>query len=199
MRLVLRELAERLLKEGQMTLRRGACVLWVTLGLFASGCLVPQDDHVLQDLPTTNHPPRIAEDSVSPSRIVNTGNQASCPPLTFSAAVEDDDIGDPLYAYWYISDLSSLASQPSDTASIPNPTGEVRRKDPAELTINFAGTSANPLQSPGVHIVELIVSDGVVIDRVPQPRDLLPDGGVGTPSFATSYAWVVNVSGTGCP
>jgi hypothetical protein len=179
-----------------MTVRGATCALAVALVL--PGCLVPQDDHVLADLPATNHPPRIAEDSVSPARIVNTGNQGSCPPLTFSAAVEDPDIGDPLYAYWYASDLTSLATIPVATASIPNPTGTERRKDAAEFTVNFA-SSNNPLQAPGVHVVELIVSDGVVINRVPQPRDLLADGGVGTPSFSSSYAWVVNVTGTGCP
>lgn len=180
-----------------MTSRRGQCALVVALGFLAFGCLVPQDDHVLQDLPATNHPPRIAEDSVAPSRLVTTGNDPSCT-LQFSAAVEDDDVGDPLYAYWYISDLSSLATIPYVTSSISNPTGQVRRNDAAELTINFA--SPNPLQSAGVHLVELIVADGVVINRVPQPRDLLPDGGVGTESFATSYAWVVNVtSGAACP
>jgi hypothetical protein len=175
------------------------CALGLALvGLTLSACLVPQDDHVLQDLPNTNHPPRIAEDSVSPGRIVNTGNQTTCPPLTFSAAVEDDDVGDSLNAYWYISDLTNLATLPSAESSIANPTGEVRRKDPAQLTINFA--APNPLQTPGVHVVELVLADGTVINRVPQPRDLLPDGGVGTPAFAVSYAWVVNVSsGTLCP
>lgn len=163
-----------------------------------AGCLVPQDDHVLQDLPETNHPPRIVEESVSPQpRIVNT--DIACGEIVFSAAVEDPDLGDLLTEQWYVEDLSNTTpTQPFQQGAITNPTGSAVRKDAATLTVNFSA-SRQPL-TPGLHVVELLLSDGAVINRVPQPRDVPLDGGTGTLTYATTYAWVVNVTNTGvCP
>lgn len=177
--------------------RVGWLALCLLCGGVGAGCLVPQDDHVLQDLPQTNHPPRIVEDLVSPqSRIINT--DTACPDLQFSAPVEDPDLGDMLTVRWYLSDFANTTPQQIREDSISNPTGQAVRKDPAALTINLQSTSS-PLP-PGVHVLELLVSDGTLINRVPQPRDVPLDGGVGILTYVTTYAWVVNVTNTGlCP
>lgn len=179
--------------------RVGWLLLCLLSGGWGTGCLVPQDDHLLQDLPQTNHPPRIVEDAVSPqARIITT--DTACPELQFLAPVEDPDLGDLLFVNWYLSDLTTNTAPllPSRSDTISNSTGQLVRKDTAALTLGFGPGS--PLQQPGVHVIELMVSDGAVVNRVPQPRDLPLDGGTGTLTYANTYVWVVNVTDTGvCP
>lgn len=177
----------------------GWLALCLLCGELSTGCLVPQDDHVLQGLPQINHPPRIVEDGVSPqSRVIST--DTSCPPIEFSAPVEDPDLGDLIFVNWYFSDLTTNTAplQPDKTDSIQNATGQTLRKDPASVLLGFA--QGSPLHQPGVHVIELMVSDGAVVNRVPQPRDVALDGGVGTLTYASTYVWIVNVTDTGvCP
>ena len=185
---------------GQLLPRAGVKRRALAAGLCLAlvGCLVPQDDHVLQDLPQVNHPPRIAEDSVQPQpRIITTGNDPSCPSLQFSAAVEDPDLADRLFYYWYVSDLDSPTPVEIAENVILNPTGQERRKDPAQLVVDF--NSPSQFQVPGVHVLELLVADGAVINHEPQPRDVPLDGGTGVLTYAATYAWVVNVTSGTCP
>jgi hypothetical protein len=175
---------------------------WLGLSLLcgglSAGCLVPQDDHVLQDLPQLNHPPRIVEDGLSPQpRLINTDK--ACGELQFSAPVEDPDLGDLLVTQWFLSDFANTTPlNPVKQEAVTNATGQAIRKDPANFTLRLQDT-ANPI-TPGLHVVELLLSDGTVINRVPQPRDVPCDGGTGILTYTTTYAWMVNVADTGvCP
>ena len=49
-------------------------------------------------------------------------------------------------------------------------------------------------------MVEVLVSDGALVNRDPQPRQvLLLDGGIGLePTYAVTYAWTVTVVAGPC-
>jgi hypothetical protein len=83
-------------------------------------------------------------------------------------------------------------------ATLPNG-GKPERPDPAEYDVSFE--VPGPLQQPGEHVVEVLVADGPLVNRDPQPRVvILLDGGTALdPSYAVTYAWVVTVNPGPCP
>ena len=82
-------------------------------------------------------------------------------------------------------------------ATIAN-NGQVDRADPASYEVSFA--TPGPLQRPGDHVVEVLVSDGALVNRDPQPRPItLLDGGTGLePTYAVTYAWSVTTVAGPC-
>src|SRR5262249_25784843 len=129
-------------------------------------CLIAQEDHILQDLPEpANLPPRIVESLVQPAnRFVTARNGSDCPILTFSAPVSDPDVTDHLTYNFYVD--PDLFPPPVKQADIAN-NGQADRSDPAIYEVSFA--TPGPLQQPGDHVVEVLVSDGALVNRVPQP------------------------------
>ena len=175
----------------------GRICLALTVALGA-GCLLPQEDHILEDLPPEmNQPPRILENLLQPAgRFVSVRNGADCPNLTFLAPVSDPDVDDTIIYNFYIDpDLDPAFVKQSQLGN----NGQADRPDPATLEVSFATTG--PLQRPGEHVVEVLVSDGTLVNRDPQPRPVkLPDGGtVLDTTYAVTYAWVVTVSAGSCP
>jgi hypothetical protein len=83
-------------------------------------------------------------------------------------------------------------------ATITN-NGQAERSDPASYEVSFA--TPGPLQQPGDHVVEVLVADGALVNRDPQPRTvILLDGGTALdPSYAVTYAWTVTVLAGPCP
>ena len=67
--------------------------------------------------------------------------------------------------------------------------GQADRSEPATYEVSFA--TPGPLQQPGDHVVEVLVADGALVNRDPQPRVVtLLDGGTALdPSYAVTYAW----------
>lgn len=176
---------------------RGWAGLVLLLAL-VPGCLLPQEDHILGDLPPEkNQPPRILESLLQPSgRFVLVRNGVGCPDLSFLAPVSDPDVNDTLIYNFYIDpDVDPAFVKQSQLSN----NGLPDRPDPATLEVSFATTG--PLQRPGEHIVEVLVSDGKLVNRDPQPQPVrLPDGGtVLDTTYAVTYAWVVTVSAGGCP
>jgi hypothetical protein len=57
------------------------------------------------------------------------------------------------------------------------------------------------VQTPGMHLVEVLVADGPLVNGMPQPKVVpLDDGGTRTDqTFAVSYTWLVTVTDGGCP
>jgi hypothetical protein len=161
-------------------------------------CLVPQEDHIIQTLPPeANQPPRILENLLQPAnRFVTVRNGSDCPNLTFLAPVSDPDVGDLLTYNFYID--PDLFPAFVKQATITN-NGQAERADPASYEVSFA--TPGPLQQPGDHVVEVLVSDGALVNRQPQPRPInLPDGGTGLePTYAVTYAWTVTVMAGPCP
>ncbi len=175
------------------------------LGLLLGGavllpaCLLPQEDHIIQELPPAlNQPPRIQEDLLQPpSRFVTVKNGSDCPNLIFQAPVADPDVGDTLIYNFYVDADRFPAFVKQATISADAKT-EVR-PDPATYEVSFA--TPGPLQEPGEHVVELLLSDGALVGRDPQPRQVtLLDGGTApNPTFAVTYAWTVTTVAGSCP
>jgi hypothetical protein len=161
-------------------------------------CLLPQEDHIIQPLPPLmNQPPRILENLLQPSsRFVTVRNGTDCPNLTFLAPVSDPDITDTLIYNFYVD--PDLFPAFVKQATINN-NGQADRSDPATYEVSFA--TPGPLQQPGDHVVEVLVSDGALVNRDPQPRKvILLDGGTGLDvTYAVTYAWTVTVVQGACP
>ncbi len=166
--------------------------------LVLPACLLPQEDHVIQPLPPArNQPPRILENLLQPaSRFVTARNGGDCPNLTFLAPVSDPDVADTLIYNFYV-DPDLYPAFVKQATIINN--GQADRSDPASYEFSFA--TPGPLQQPGDHVVEVLVSDGALVNRDPQPRTItLLDGGTAQdPTYAVTYAWTVTVVAGSCP
>jgi hypothetical protein len=170
----------------------------VLCSVLLGGCLLPQDDTILEDIPPPiNQPPAILENEVQPSsRTFAVDGGTGCPDLVFSAPVEDPDFEDILYYDYYV-DSDATTGQVAQ-GTVP-PSGTLVRTETASYTVDFA--DAGPVQTPGTHLVEVLVADGPLVNGVPQPRTVaLPDGGTRVdPTFSVSYVWLVTVTGGPCP
>ncbi len=161
-------------------------------------CLLPQDDNILEDIPTAaNQPPGILEADVQPpTRSFTVDGGANCPDLTFSAPVEDADLSDLLYYDYYVDSTADTGLVAQGT--IP-PSGSAFRTEAATYTVHFA--TPGPAQAPGTHWVEVLVADGPLVNGVPVPISVpLPDGGTTLQTtYAVSYVWLMTVTDGGCP
>ena len=182
-----------------MRAARGATPLWA-LGWTAAlvGCLIPQPDNILADLPpAVTQPPAILDEEVRPAtQLFTVDGGADCPALTFSAPVEEANLSDVLYFNYYVDSTADTGLVAQGT--IP-PSGSAFRTEAATYTVNFA--SPGPVQTPGMHFVEVLVADGPLVNGSPQPVAVpLPDGGTGLQTtYAVSYLWLVTVTDGGCP
>jgi hypothetical protein len=141
---------------------------------------------------------------VTPANRVSVIDTATgCTKLDFSFRAEDPDVDDTLSVYWYV-------DYPVFPQFIPGreqrlaPSGRPRRDEQGSYSVDLASPSLgypeNLLQVPGTHVVEAILFDGTLfgLQRRPQPRAPAIDGGVENPTYAVSYAWVVQMQ-TRCP
>ncbi|MBL0694277.1 hypothetical protein [Comamonas sp. JC664] len=167
--------------------------LLVAASCAASGCLIPQDDTLLDSVPEfMNRPPRIIESLVLPQQRFIPDFGANGCELTFEVAVEDPDVDDSLVVHWYVDynpqdPYRYYVAVPLLNSSAP------LRADRGRLTISLESAN-NPLGTPGYHLVEALVTDAVLLNRVVQPRPVrLPDGTfMENPGFVVTYAWTVN-------
>lgn len=166
-----------------------------------SGCLLPQEDRVLNFPTQRNRPPRIMEELptlVPADRLITV--EAGCSKLEFAFNAEDPDVNDPLTVRWYV-DYPRVPFFVPDREQVLAVSGRPQRDEKASLTVDLASGLELPLsqlQLPGVHIVEAVLFDyHLGPDRKPIAISP-PDAEILNPSYATSYAWVVNVSRT-CP
>lgn len=166
----------------------------------ASGCIIPQEDHVLEELPRRkNRPPRIIPERISPPEVrVPLKNGPECQ-VEFTVAVEDPDI-DNIIRVAYFVDFDPTIEQ--------NPTfGSPRELAPSSSTVrpetvraSFKGSSLNTtLFSVGRHFVDVIVSDtGLDDERLPGPATVFADGGF-DPGYSDRFTWVVETEAGNCP
>jgi hypothetical protein len=168
------------------------------------GCLLPQDDYYLSELPIPrNDPPRIVENLVQPPyRILRGyGSEPRCE-LEFSIIVEDPNLGDTLTAYWYVDyDPNQPRGADREVTLLPKGSNPRRDERPTIKPI-FNSAEFNRLNTPGDHVVEVLVSDRALQGRVPQPDIIqLPSGEtLANPGFTASYVWFVRTEvGGDCP
>ncbi|HXX29969.1 MAG TPA: hypothetical protein VEJ89_04565 [Myxococcaceae bacterium] len=179
-------------------MRRAAAGLALAGALHGSACLLPQTDTILPDIPPPlNQPPRIVQSGLQPpTSIFQVDGGPGCPELVFAAPVEDPDVNDVIFYDYYVD--ANVNPGPVTQGTLA-PSGEPLRTEEASYTVSFS--VPGPLTSPGTHLVEVVVADGPLINRVPLPRTVqLPDGGTRTdPTFAVTNAWEVTVTGGPCP
>jgi hypothetical protein len=160
----------------------------------AGGCLVPQDDTLLESIPQRrNRPPRIVETQVQPSEpiIRDFGASGLCE-LDFSVVVEDRDVDDLLTVRWYLDYDDLNPTGPYREFQLAN-NGEPQRGDRATLRINLR-TANSPLSAPGEHLVEAVVSDTRLVNREPVPvGTVVLDGGtvIINPGYVVTHTWFV--------
>lgn len=189
-------------------LRRLACRAsgWGLAVWALGGCLLPQDESLLNELPVyRNSAPRILENQVQPTnRIIRGYGQFPTCALDFSAIAEDIDASDILYVYWYVDyDPSVRRGADLEYQIHPVPTEfKTVRDERATLRARYNSTDLYRLNIPGDHVVELIISDRVLVGREPQAdQNPLSDGGtISVPGYSASYVWFVRTeAGATCP
>jgi len=182
--------------------RLASRLLALPLAGWLGACIIPQDDNYLTEIPEQkNRAPRIVESQVQPSeRIIKEYGTTVCN-VEFSVAVEDPDVDDLLSVHWYV-DYDPAQPRGAYEEDQLRSTTVPQREERAYLRLN-ANQSGNPLATPGDHIVEAVVTDTRLINRVPLPIDQKTeaDGGVLiNPGYAASYAWFVQTGqGGNCP
>jgi hypothetical protein len=172
---------------------------WRWLGLawmvgVASGCLIPQDDTLLESLPQRrNRPPRVVETQVQPPQPIldDFGANGLCE-QDFSVLVEDPDVDDLLTVRWYLDYDDQNPTGPYREFQLAN-NGEPQRGDRATLRVNLRAANS-PLSAPGPHLVEAVVADTRLVGRDPVPVGrIVLDGGtvILNPGYAVTHAWFV--------
>lgn len=166
-----------------------------------TGCVVPQDDTFFAGRALSrNRPPRIEERQVRPqTRVLEVRNGAGCE-LEFEVLVEDPDVDDLISVSWFV-DFGRGGSPGAYTEQRLTNNERPQRDDRG--TLNMAVSQVNnPLNRPGLHLVEALVADTRLIGREPLPLDenvQTEDGGVVVnPGYAVSYAWFVETVAGDC-
>src|SRR6218665_280985 len=178
---------------------------WMGVGAAAwtlGGCLIPQDEAFLSELPIPrNRPPRIVEKQVQPSERIIRGYGSDFCSMEFSVIVEDPDVGNTLTANWFV-DYDPNQPRGADRVVRLDPKDDnVVRDERAYFQPNFNSVVFDRLNTPGDHIVEVLVADSALVGRDPQPTVIkLPDGqDFSDPGYAVSYVWFVRTeAGRGC-
>jgi len=159
--------------------------LW--MALFIEGCILPQDEVVLPELPPTkDSPPRIVK-AIEPEDQVATVRagfgQPGCEdlPVAFSVAVADSDLTDKISHVWYVDraqKFEALTGTSVDTRQ------EIR-------TVTSPGLLATRLRERADrqrHLVEVHVTDGLLGEF----GKVSPGNGMDAAYLAT-YFWYVQV------
>lgn len=126
-----------------------------------SGCLLPQDEQVIPDLPPRRDTaPRIVG-STPPSRWISFATSAACRTNEdFKLIVEDEDTGDTLRSMWFIDfkDVTSTTLPTPYTANAVRPlNGALQREVKAPTSTSF--TSALSSLAAGTHLLTAYVAD----------------------------------------
>ncbi|ADO72266.1 hypothetical protein [Stigmatella aurantiaca] len=166
---------------------------WMGAVCVASGCMLPQDDIFLEELPERrNRPPRIVETQVQPPvRIIRDFGAAGQCELEFSVIVEDPDVDDRISVKWYLDYNPQNPIGPYRETDLAR-NGQSQRGERATLNINLRAANS-PLRELGTHLVEALVTDSrLLAGRQPESITYEGDGGViVNPGFVVTYSWFV--------
>jgi hypothetical protein len=184
----MRSLADTLLKAPRM----GRMVLFA---MVASGCLLPQDDALIPDVPKAkNRYPRIIKETLLPGspHTIEISDQA-CKQTDFGAFVEDPDIGDVINVRWFV-EAPSDHSGPVYPDTISPSSTPIRNTRVTARREMLSALLALELDSP--HKVELWIADGTFGQGVEtlQREERLSDGGtIKDLTYTDTYTWSVTV------
>ena len=166
------------------------------------GCVLPQEESYLSELPIPpNRPPRIVENQVQPSERIIRGYGTSLCQLDFSVIVEDPNLGDVISTNWWV-DYDPVHPRGADSSDTLAPGQTAVRDERATFHSTFNSAGFNLLNTPGDHVVEVVISDTPLQGRDPKPNIIrLPDGTTfSDPGYSTSYVWFVRTeAGGNCP
>lgn len=171
-------------------------LLCLVSGISMSGCLIPQDDQVIPELPPVkNRPPRIETYTPMNVSVTFRANVACSTRPDFSLVVSDPDVGDTLRSFWFID--KSVNTQPFTPASIGGSASE-RRVVVAPSSNTFTTALANLMS--GSHLLTVFVTDRDIeeIDNgLVKARDTevtLPDGTKAIDDgYEVEHTWILNV------
>lgn len=205
--------------ESQLQPRRPALATMLLLGIsvFAHmGCLIPQEDQVVSDLPAAaNRPLRIVPGFAQPEQRVSTVNLGTgCERVPFQVRVEDPNLGDVIVALWFIDPNDRYVAEPGKPVILGNSGRPVGAGSTARLVMTNAQFFTQLASFRGEHRVEVVVTDGIFIEGQrldsqgdPQPflevyRDTVrsPTTGEVVPveAFRDEYVWIVDVQNQPC-
>jgi hypothetical protein len=183
------QLASELLPLPAMKWLGLAIALWTS-----GGCLLPQDENYLSELPMQrNRPPRVVESQVEPSDRIIRGYGSDLCELKFSVIVEDPDTADRLTVNWFV-DYDPNQPRGADSVYRVEPReNKLVRDERATFQARFSSGDISRLNLPGDHVVEAIVSDTALVGRDPEPRPIsLSDGTIfNDPGYTATYVWFV--------
>lgn len=192
----------------------GRLLRGVIAALLLHGCLIPQDDPVLPDLPPQkNRPPRILVDKAEPGMVASVDLGDNCPRQVFSAQVDDPDFRDQLQHRWFPDPKPDFTTVYFDGLVIPalkaNADGGSPSSTVRSVTQPFKlfSTGSVLFDAPGSHTLTLVVTDGVFVVGAPTGIEigaktsvLLEDGGpLDDPAYTAMYTWNVTTNRTPCP
>ena len=179
----------------------------LALGLLLPGCPIPQ---ALPDYPTTGAiaPPRLRSDLITPiDTIIEVAPDcAAAPSFTLSASAAYDDTTKPFEARWFV-DYAPLGPNARDQSRepIPAPDNGVDVIRPITPWVFHpyaydpgAGAAAQQAfrDGGGLHVVELVVSNGFADDPGPPERPWRSPA----PNFETQLQrWVFHYVPAGTP
>jgi len=180
---------------------RRTALAWALLVLapVMAGCLLPQDYRFSDDPPPfRNNPVRVVLPPEPGSIAITTSNGVGggrgCS-LEFVVLVTDPDLDDPITVQWFV-DYNKDTNPNFFREELLFNTGSPVR-GPARLRMDL-GSPGNPLFPSGLHVLELLVADGQIVNRIPQPKSQDPDAGV-NPTFVDGFAWAITVEAGDCP
>jgi hypothetical protein len=180
-------------------------LLWLSVPVIATGCLIPQDDQVLPVLPPQkNLPPRVIHEKSVPqhetTQYVGNFSQSGCPRPSFTVFVEDDNLSDTqqrdlLRSIWFVDPPPELQIESSLFGDAVSSTDAVRSlSSPAAVA-----TALTSLIDGRRHVVSMVVTDGTFPaagspTSVTGTTTLLSDGTYVTDQAYTDYEeWLVEV------
>lgn len=162
------------------------------------GCLVPQDYRFSDDPPPfKNNPVKIVlpvEPDVTTLTLNNgVGGGTACV-QDFTVQATDPDLNDLITVQWFVDydkELNPRYFREFPLANLGSPT---RPPNTLHMDLNSPG---NPLAPQATHVLEVLVADGQLINRVPQDKSDDPDAGP-NPSYVDRYVWVVKTEPGDC-
>jgi len=169
------------------------------------GCLLPQDDQVINDVPAKrNSYPRVREELATPGPVTDLALGTGCKRPVFSVVVEDPDLGDTLRNKWFVDPDGAFSTVSFSTRSLDPSKTAVRNTAVIAPTQLFSAGSK--LFDPGPHKLVVVIADGefegIGIETTGRTHVVPADDG-GTrilidPSYTDKFQWDVTTSLTPC-